>query len=144
MVVFFWNFVPSTLSPTTHHWDLGHSHEGSVPQFHWSTLGRILILPIIKATVALELSVQQNSLFFFVEPSPDLDLATILSLSSTGSFFDLFSFLLNTSERVDEPGSHNKHFLFLLTLVSGPNTHCCGTASSSICCESVGCVGTKS
>lgn len=64
MVVFFWNFVPSTLSPTTHHWDLGHSHEGSVPQFHWSTLGRILILPIIKATVALELSVQQNSLFF--------------------------------------------------------------------------------
>lgn len=52
--------------------------------------------------------------------------------------------MLNTSERVDEPSSHNKHLLFLLTLVSGPNTQWCGTASSSICCEFVGCAGTKS
>lgn len=137
MVVFFWNFVPSTLSPTTQHWDLGHSHKGSVPQFHWSTLGRILILPIFKATVALKPSVQQNSLFFLCS------LLQICTLQQS-CFFDLFSYLLNTSERVDEPGSHNKHILFLLTLVSGPNTHCCGMASSSICCESVGCVGTKS
>lgn len=111
---------------------LSHSHTPTHRQHTWTPSQRLNL-----SVLLFNLSRILVYLFIFV-----FHLLLICTLQHScvwarkHYYYYFFFFLLNTSERVDAPGSHNKHLLFLLMLVSCLNTQCCGTASSGIVASS--------